>query len=193
MYTLAVGHLVRRWAARRSVRWAAAAVLGAGLAAVLVALIPGVSAFGAAGHTAHLTIVAGKTDAGGGFNFNGYAQGAMTVTVPVGWKVVVTFENAAVLAHSLEVQPFTAVQPPVPQTKPVFAGAATKDLALGLSKGAKTTVSFTADKAGTYEFTCAVPGHASAGMWDKLIVSASAKTPSVTPDGAAKVAALSVK
>ncbi len=189
MHTLAGDHPARRWAARRSVRWSVVATLGA----VLVALIPGVSVFGAAGHTAHLTIVAGKTDAGGGFNFNGYAQGAMTVTVPAGWKVVVTFENAAVLTHSLEVQPFTAVQPPMPQTKPVFAGAATKDLALGLPKGAKATVSFTADKAGTYEFTCAVPGHASAGMWDKLVVSASAKTPSVTPDGAAKAAALSVK
>ncbi len=169
------------------------AIFGIGLAALLVAMIPATSVLGAAGHTVQLTIVAGKTPADGGFNFNGYGHGGMTVTVPAGWTVVVAFENAAVLAHSLEVLPFEATQPPVPPTKPVFAGAATKDLAVGLPKGAKAALSFTADKPGTYEFICAVPGHAAAGMWDKLVVSASAKAPSVTPGDAAKVAALVVK
>lgn len=163
------------------------------LAALLVAMIPGGPVLGAAGHTVQVTMIAGKTQADGGFNFNGYGHGAMTVTVPAGWKVVVAYENATVLAHSLEVLPFEATQPAVPPTKPSFTGAATKDLAVGLPKGTKVTFSFTADKPGTYEFTCAVPGHAAAGMWDKLVVSASAKAPSVTPAEAAKAAALAVK
>jgi sulfocyanin len=168
---------------RLRLRWAHAVCL----AVVAAALSAGVT-YGAADPTAHFTIIAGKTQLDGGYNFNGYARGGMTVTVPLGWKVAIDFQNAATLAHSMEILPYMAAQPPVPPATPAFPGAATKNLTAGLPKGTKTTVSFIANKPGTYELACGVPAHALAGMWEKFIVSAEVKRPSVTPAAAAKMA-----
>jgi sulfocyanin len=137
--------------------------------------------------TANLTIVAGETAAGGGFNYNGYAGGQMTVTVPLNWRVSVTFRNASAVPHSLAVLPYSPAQPTVVPARPAFTGATTPDFATGLSGHAPSAFSFTASKAGMYEFICGVPGHAVAGMWDKLVVSPSAAAPSVTPAAAAKL------
>ena len=163
--------------------------------ALAVAIIGGAAAtvsptasLGAAAHSVDVSIVAGKKAGGGGFDFNGYQNGAMTVTVPVGWQVVVHFANVHLLPHSVAVLPSGAEKQPMPPATPVFAGAATKDLAAGLPKGAKQTFTFVAAKPGTYEFVCGVPGHAVAGMWDRLVVSSTAAAPSVTPAGAAAIA-----
>ena len=167
------------------VRWGGAA----GAVAAVAAMTPGTPVLGAAMHSVDVAIVAGKSAADGGFDFNGYQRGAMTVTVPTGWQVAVHFENVNVLAHSLIVVPSGTGQQAVPPTTPAFPGAMTKDLAAGLPKGTKQTLTFTASKAGAYEFVCGVPGHGVAGMWDKLVVSDAAKAPSVTPAGAAAVTA----
>jgi len=163
--------------------------LALGIVAAVAAGVPGTPVLGAAAHAVDVTIVAGKSASDGGFDFNGYQRGAMRVTVPTGWQVVVHFENVNVLAHSLVVSPAEAAQQPVPSTTPVFPGATTKDLAKGLPKGANQTFTFEASKPGTYELLCGVPGHAVAGMWDTLVVSSTAKSPSVTPAGAAAIAA----
>lgn len=97
----------------------------------------------------------------------------MIVTVPGGWRVVVTFVNASVVPHSAEVVPYAASQPDGAR-RPAFPGAATPSLEAGLPRGARATFSFAATRAGTYEFVCGVPGHAVAGMWDLLIVSRTA-------------------
>ena len=168
-------------------------LLGMVLAAAAAVMLIGHPAPGAAGHTVQVTIVGGETTADGGFNLNGYARGGMTLTVPVGWKVVVEFENAGPLAHSLIVLPYNATQPAVPPDKPAFPGAATKDLATGLPRGTKVTLSFIASRPGTYEIACGVPGHAAAGMWDKLVVSATATKPSIAPAQAARVVHLAAQ
>jgi sulfocyanin len=151
-------------------------------------MVPATASLGAAAHAVDVSIVAGKNAAGGGFDFNGYQNGAMTITVPVGWRVVVHFTNVNDLPHSVAVLPSGADKQPAPAGAPVFSGATTKDFAAGLPKGAKQTFTFNATKPGTYEFVCGVPGHAVAGMWDKLVVSPTAKAPSVTPAGAATIA-----
>ncbi|HKX18959.1 MAG TPA: sulfocyanin-like copper-binding protein [bacterium] len=158
-----------------------------GLVVAAMALLAGAPALAAA-HTVHVTIVADQTPADNGYNLDGYARGGMTVTVPVGWKVVVTFKNDGALAHSLIVLPYTSTPPAAPASEtPAFPGAATKHLAKGLPRGTTTTFSFVASRPGTYEFVCGVPGHATLGMWDKLVVSATAKKPSITPAPAAKI------
>ena len=141
---------------------------------------------GAPAHSVDVTIVANKS-ASGGFAFNGYQRGAMTVTVPVGWEVVVHFENADTVAHSLAVVPSGTHQQMTPASTPAFPGATTTNLAAGYPKGTKLTVTFEANKAGTYEFICGVPGHGVVGQWDALVVSATADAPSVTPPNAATV------
>lgn len=160
--------------------------LGVAVIAGAAAMVPGTASLAAA-HTVDISIVAGKDAAGGGFDFNGYRNGAMTITVPVGWQVAVHFVNANDLPHSVAVLPVGADKSPAPSGNPVFSGATTKDLAGGLPKGGKQTFTFEASKAGTYEFVCGVSGHAIAGMWDKLVVSSTAEAPSVTPAGAATI------
>ena len=57
-------------------------------------------------------IVAGLTPVNGNWNFNGYANGDMTITVPVGWTVVIEFSNRdANVPHSFYV---SDLEPPFP-------------------------------------------------------------------------------
>jgi len=168
-----------------------AGALGRVFAVVLIAaaaaMVPGTVGSAAAAHTVDVSIVAGKDVGSGGLDFNGYQNGGMTITVPVGWQVVVHFTNANDLPHSAIVLAAGADKQAAPSTSPVFAGAATKNPGGGLPKGAKETFTFEASKAGTYELVCAVSGHAQSGMWAKLIVSPTATAPSVSPAGAASL------
>jgi len=136
--------------------------------------------------TAEFTLVAGKTPANGTFNFNGYAKGAMTITVPVGWRVVIHYTNGSALRHSFSVIPYTGTQPDKSEP-PVFAGAATRDPVSGIAVGGQETITFVAGKPGKYEYFCGILGHALAGMWNYLVVSPTAKAPSVRPTGAVAV------
>lgn len=140
----------------------------------------------AATHTAEVTITANKT-ASGGFAFNGYQRGGMTITVPAGWQMIVHFENADTTAHSLAVLPSGTHTQVAPSSGPAFAGATTPNFSSGIAKGPQQTFTFEASKAGTYEFLCGVPGHAISGQWDTLVVSATAEAPSATPPGAVMI------
>lgn len=125
-------------------------------------------------HSATLTLVAGLTSVGGGFNFDGYAKGALVITVPAGWTVHVVFRNATALAHSAMVVPW-ATKPTAAHPKPVFRGAASPNPYVGTPKDGKARFTFKAVKPGKYRLICAVPGHDAAGMWDTLIVKRGAK------------------
>lgn len=168
---------VRRW------------VLAIAILVAAGAMTTGIPGVHAAAHSVEFTIVAGKGPSGGGsLDFNGCQRGAMTITVPAGWEVVVHFENAdAALPHSVAVLPAGAHQQVQPSSTPAFPGATTANFAAGFPKGGKQTFTFEAGKAGTYEFLCGVPGHAVAGAWDSFVVSATADAPSVTPQGAAAI------
>jgi sulfocyanin len=155
-------------------------VISAALALVVAGVARGQTS---AAKTVELSLVAGKTPANGSFNFNGYAKGALTVTVPVGWRVVIHYSNASALRHSLDVIRYAGTQPDS-APPPAFPGASTKDLVDGIGAGKRETVTFVAGKPGTYEFLCGVLGHAQAGMWDRLVVSPTAKTVAVRPAGA---------
>ena len=131
-------------------------------------------AYDASHKTVKLTLIAAYNNNGSGFNFNGYNKGQMTVTVPTGAKVVMTFSNAAPLPHSVVVTAYnnrTGMKFP-----DAFKGANSSNPTQGFAKGHKPeTITFTANKAGTYALVCAVPGHAAAGMWDTLKVANNAK------------------
>ena len=127
--------------------------------------------------TAHLTLNAADGTANGGFNFNGYANGQMVVTIPTGWKVTVDCKNeATAVNHSC-----TIVQNEGNAT-PAFPGASTPDPVTGLAPGASATFEFTPTTAGDYRIECLVPGHDPAGMWAVLKVVESG-TPSVSTTG----------
>ena len=160
------------------------------VAACTSAGVQGYAGMSPAAKTVELTLVAGKTNDNSSFNFNGYSNGKMTLTVPAGWTVVVHYQNFSPLRHSFDVIRYTGQQPDAPPPSPAFQGATTRDPVNGIGVGKEETITFVADKAGRYEYLCGVAGHAPAGMWNYLVVSSAAKAPSIRP---AKAAALSVR
>ena len=118
-----------------------------------------------ASETVHLLLVSSSNGADGGFNFDGYGDGAMRVIVPLGWRVDVTCKNAsATLSHSCAVvddSPLTAFGAPL-----AFPGAATPAPTGGVGPGVSKSFTFVAAKVGTYRIACLVSGHEIDGMWD---------------------------
>lgn len=123
---------------------------------------------------ANLTLVGAYNSAAGGFNFDGYDKGKMTVTVPVGWTVdvVCMTSNKSKISHSC------AITKSVTSTKPAFKGAESAKATTGFTPGKSGSFHFKPNKTGTYKIVCLVPGHASAGMWDTFKV-VSKGTPSI--------------
>ncbi len=134
----------------------------------------------AATKSVEFRLVGGLTDLNGGMNFNGFSRGALVLTVPQGWNVVLHFKNQDPnLPHSVEVIPDADAVPsgPVP---PAFEHAATGRVDQGFPAGQGADVRFVAGKAGSFLMFCAVPGHGAAGMWIRLAVSTTADKPALT-------------
>ncbi len=122
-------------------------------------------------HIVHLLLVSSSNGADGGFNFDGYGDGAMQVTVPLGWTVEVTCKNAASdLAHSCAIvdrSPFGPKGAPL-----AFPGASTPAPNDGVQPGNSMSFSFTASRTGMFRIACLVSGHEVDGMWDWFLVKA---------------------
>jgi sulfocyanin len=128
-----------------------------------------------AAKTVMMDVVSGKDATNNNWNFNGFANGNATVTVPVGYTVTINFSNNDPnMAHSIGVSekpagPWSAT----PATTPVFAGAISSNptsMTDATTQGETETITFTADRAGQYALVCYVPGHATAGMWINFTV-----------------------
>jgi sulfocyanin len=135
--------------------------------------------------TATFQLVAGLTGLNGALNFNGFRDGELTLTVPLGWTVLMHFRNHdGMLPHSAEVIPDTHPLPTGP-VAPAFARAFTVRLDQGLVSEQTDEMRFIADKGGSYLIFCGVPGHGAAGMWVRFEVSDSVRKPSLaaTPAG----------
>ncbi|MBF8379126.1 hypothetical protein IW967_14845 [Alicyclobacillus mali] len=125
-------------------------------------------------------VIAGDGRQNGGMNFDGYADGDMTLVVPMGWRVVIEFENASLMPHSAMVVPYDVrARASFDASILAFPGAETPNPSQGEPKGSRNEIVFTASRVGTYALVCGVPGHALAGMWDRLVVSDQAKQPSL--------------
>jgi FtsP/CotA-like multicopper oxidase with cupredoxin domain len=127
--------------------------------------------------TVQMEIVAGETPDNNYWNFNGAINGDMAITVPEGYRVVITFVNRDPnMAHSLGISPETSNFAVPPQPNPVFPGAITQNpgsMIDGTMPGETETVEFVADRAGSYSLVCYIPGHTAVGMWLFFNVSAS--------------------
>ncbi len=135
--------------------------------------------YDAATKTATIPMISGLTTNAGGWNFNGYARGEMTIVVPVGTIVVMPYYNDDIVPHSAVAVSGSAKSIPSAPGDPVFRGAETRSADNGLMTGQHDDMRFTADKPGKYLLVCGVPGHAQSGMWVYLQVSPSAKAPTV--------------
>ncbi len=99
-----------------------------------------------------------------------------TIVVPQGAQVRIAVVNADPdTAHGFVVTATGASSSwmPMMTARPAFAGSALWFLGNPTSAGMHTaTLSFTANPAGTYQYLCAVPGHAQKGMVGTFVVSA---------------------
>jgi sulfocyanin len=166
--------------------WSRTAILALGIASLSVSALAGPRFVRAAtptwlqanvtARTAYLTLIAGWSDANGGLNFDGYSNGQMVVTVPLGWHVQVTFSNRSAAPHSVEV---IAYDVPVPETgfRAAFKHAQSPDPIDGITQDHQPQrVAFVAARAGRYMIICGVPGHANSGMWARFVVAKTART-----------------
>jgi len=151
-------------------------MFAAALAALTLAATPSPPphkflAVGAQRHRVTITLIASYNGENGGFNFDGYSRFLMW-TVPRGWTVRVVCENRGPLRHSCAVVQGAA------SAKPAFRGAATPHPQTGMEQGQTARFTFRASRTGVFRFTCLVPGHEDARMWDVLKISRGGK-PSV--------------
>jgi len=132
-----------------------------------------------ASRTATFDLIAGLTGLNGALNFNGFRDGGLTLTVPLGWTVLLHFRNHdGMLPHSAEV--IEDVHPlPLQPATPAFPKAFTLRLAEGIPSEGRDDLRFIADRGGSYLIFCGVPGHGAAGMWIRLVVSSSVPQPSL--------------
>lgn len=113
----------------------------------------------------------------GDIGFDGFANGYMSVVVPAGWTVDVTFKNEqSLVINSAMIVPMREIQGGA--FTPAFAGAFTPDPTVGVGMGVVQKFHFVATRAGAYAIVSAVPdGQTDSGLWARFDVSATAKTP----------------
>lgn len=127
--------------------------------------------------TVTIDLVAGQTDANNKWNYNGHANGDVTVVVPQGYEVTMNFSNQDQLQpHSVAVMSGMGTWPAqFTDPQPVFEGAMSSnptDMQGATMAGESETITFTASEAGDYALVCLVPAHALTGMWIGFRVSA---------------------
>lgn len=128
--------------------------------------------------------IAAYSNDNNGMDFNGYGNGQMTLTVPVGWTLEIKLWNKSTrLPHSIMATTQEELGKGSDFT-PAFVGAYAPTSAVSGFIGDQPVVwgasELNMSKAGTYVLLCAVPGHAAQGMWDTLKVDPNAKEPSLT-------------
>jgi len=114
------------------------------------------------------------------FNFNGYTDGELNLTVPQGATVVLNFVNEDGTPHSAEVIADARPIPNMAPDQPAIPRAYSKAVGEGIAQFGTDVIRFKADPAGSYLIFCGVPGHGLSGMWIRFTVSADAKAPSLS-------------
>jgi hypothetical protein len=102
-------------------------------------------------------------------SFNAAARGGETYIVPLGWTVEIRLRNRDAAPHSVRIIPAVdTLTPTLPAAS--FQGAESASAESGLAYGRSEVLRFKADRAGKFLIACAVPGHAAAGMYLRLVV-----------------------
>ncbi len=114
--------------------------------------------------TALVTLIAGYPATDFQFNYDGYGNGSLTLTVPVGWLVTVQCANHSTVPNSC------AVVSDGHATQPVQPGWSTPDPQRGLDPGGSASFAFTSSTPGSFRIASLVTGSEASGMWLDLEV-----------------------
>jgi sulfocyanin len=119
------------------------------------------------------------------FNFDGFTDGELTLTIPLNATVVLNFVNEDGTPHSAQVIPDARPIPNMAMDQPGIPRAYSKAVSEGIAQFGTDVIRFKAAPAGAYLIFCGVPGHGLSGMWIRLRVSADSQQPSMaeTPAG----------
>ena len=131
-------------------------------------------AWDAASSTATFKLIAGLRGGKSPFNFNGWTDGELVLTVPENSTVVMHFVNEDGVPHSAEV---IEANKPIPNMsgEPAIPRAYTRKALEGLNQGETDDMRFKAAPAGDYRIFCGVPGHGLSGMYIGFSVKADAQ------------------
>ncbi len=159
-------------------------MLAAGLSAASAQTpVPSWMIVDAAHKTLAVDLMAGWNPENGALNFNGHYQGNMTLVVPQGWTVKVSFTNHdGMLPHSLlvtKVYPQDAIPIEAGQPEVAISKAYTGDPIAGLAPNEKDGFLFVARDPGDYWLLCGVPGHGVQGMYVGLKIDPNAAAPEI--------------
>ncbi len=125
----------------------------------------------AAAHTAIVTLIAGYPATDIQFNYNGYGNGSLILTVPAGWQVTIQCENRGTVPFSC------AVVAGVAATEPIDPSWSTPNPSSGLQPGESASFAFTPQQPGGYRIASLVAGTEASGAWvDLEVVSAGRPT-----------------
>ena len=128
-----------------------------------------------------MDVVAGFNPNNSSWNFNGYYEGDMTVVVPEGWRVEITFTVGMATCRtawwSWPTRARTTCRSRRGASRPPFPRAYSRSPEQGISAGDQDTISFKANKTGDFLWFCGVPGHGQSGMWIRFAVTGDAETP----------------
>ena len=127
----------------------------------------------AANRSAIVILIAGHPATDIQFNYDGYGNGTLVLTVPVGWEITVQCANHGTVANSC------AVVDGPSATAPMQPGWSTDNPREGLAPGEAGSFAFTPQATGDYRIASLVPGSEASGMWLDLRVVASG-TPTLT-------------
>ncbi len=131
----------------------------------------------ASSRTAVVTLIAGYPATDYQFNYDGYASGALVLTVPVGWQITVQCQNHATVPNSC------AVVADGKATEAMETDWSSPDPRRGLDPGQSAAFTFTASRTGSYRIASLVDGSEASGMWVDLEVVASGQPALAAPGG----------
>ena len=123
-----------------------------------------------------ITLIAGYPAGDYQFNYNGYRNGTLVISIPVGWQVTIQCENHATVPNSC------AVVAGRTDLAPMEAGWSTPDPTRGLDPGRSATFAFTPSRPGSFRIASLVGGSEASGMWADLEVTA-AGVPAMRAEG----------
>jgi len=129
----------------------------------------------AANRSAIVILIAGYPASDFQFNYDGYGNGTLVLTVPAGWEITVQCANHGTVPNSC------AVVADASATEPVEPGWTTENPRQGLAPGEAGSFAFTPQAVGDYRIASLVPGSEASGMWLELRVVAGGTPALVAP------------
>lgn len=112
------------------------------------------------------TLIAGYPAGDIQFNYDGYTNGTLVITVPADWQATIQCENHGTVPNSC------AVVKNRTDLAPIEAGWSTPDPLHGLDPGQSAAFVFSPHQAGSYRIASLVGGNEASGMWADLEVTA---------------------